>query len=171
MAISAAEREAAVLSGAGISILPVQSGSPLPLLAQMARIYVSMPAEWGLACMDRGKEIRATLRRLRQSVLRQNEALFAALGPGGKLLGFAWMVRSPADKSASHLRALWVGRSVRGKGLGSILLNRVEKRAKALGATTLTTNIHGLNASMLALAMRHRFSIGFLAAEKDLGAG
>jgi GNAT superfamily N-acetyltransferase len=138
-----------------------------PLLEELANIYINMPNEWTPSRNQPGTDKRSVLRRMQKSVSSPNEALLVAESGAG-LVGFAWVVNPRLKQEMLHLRAIWVRRDERGTGLGSVLLRHVEEKALALGASVLTSQVHGFNARMLAFILRQRFRVGYLAVEKDL---
>ncbi len=143
-------------------------GPTEPLLAAVARIYAQMPAEWTAVQQQSNNDHSSILQVLRQSLSSADGALFAATRPDDFITAFAWVIGLKSKEKRAHLNAIWVAPEFRGKSIASLLLNRVEEKARASGITAITAHVHGLNRRMLAFALHHHFSLGYLLIEKEL---
>ncbi|HUX37676.1 MAG TPA: GNAT family N-acetyltransferase [Rectinemataceae bacterium] len=66
------------------------------------------------------------------AALESGGELFVAEG-GGMVAGFVWMDRLGAFSSAPYLRLIAVDESIRGAGVGSLLLGEFERRGAPVG--------------------------------------
>jgi ribosomal protein S18 acetylase RimI-like enzyme len=139
-----------------------------PLLPAVARIYAQMPAEWTAVRPQSIDDYSSILQVLRQSLSNADGALFAAARPEHFVTAFAWVVGLKSKERRAHLNAIWVAPDFRGKGIATLLLTRVEEKARASGITAITAHVHSLNVRMLAFALRHHFCLGYLLIEKEL---
>ena len=143
-------------------------GPTEPLLPAVARIYAQMPAEWTAVRPRSIDDYSSVLQVLRQTLSSADGALFAAARPEDFVTAFTWVVGLKSKEKRAHLNAIWVAPDFRDKGIAALLLNRVEEKARASGITAITAHVHGLNARMLAFALRHHFRLGYLLIEKEL---
>ncbi len=144
-------------------------GPTEPLLSAVARIYAQMPAEWTAVRPQSTDDSSLILQTLRQTLSSADGALFAVARADDFVTAFTWVVGLKSKERRAHLNAIWVAPDCREKGLGALLLDRVEEKARAAGITAITAHVHGLNARMLAFARRHQFNLGYLLIEKELG--
>ncbi len=144
-------------------------GPTEPCLSAVARIYAQMPTEWTAVGQQSTDDYSLILQTLTQTLSSADGALFAVTPTDDFVAAFTWVVGLNSKERRAHLNAIWVAPDYREKGIGALLLNRVEEKARASNITAITAHVHGLNARMLAFALRHHFSLGYLLIEKELG--